>query len=81
MIERGRVAVDGRMAQVGDKADPTTQRITVDGEPIRLPQTYTYVMLYKPRGVISTNDDPEAAKPCESWWTCRSGSTRWPPRR
>ncbi len=59
LIERGRVAVDGRMAQVGDKADPTTQRITVDGEPIRLPQTYTYVMLYKPRGVISTNDDPE----------------------
>lgn len=59
LIERGRVAVDGRIAQVGDKADPTTQRITVDSEPIRLPQTYTYVMLYKPRGVISTTDDPE----------------------
>ncbi|MBN2007597.1 MAG: rRNA pseudouridine synthase [Anaerolineae bacterium] len=62
MIEAGRVAVDGKIAQLGDKADPTTQRITLDGMAIRRPKTHTYVMLYKPRGVITTTSDPEGRR-------------------
>lgn len=62
MIEEGRVTVDGRIAQLGDKADPTTQRITLDGMPIRRPQAHTYVIVYKPRGYITTTDDPEGRK-------------------
>ncbi len=62
IIEKGRVAVDGKIAQLGDKADPTTQRITLDGVPIRRPKTHTYVMLYKPRGVITTTNDPEGRR-------------------
>lgn len=62
IIEHGRVAVDGKIAQLGDKADPTTQRITLDGVPLRRPQTHTYVMLYKPRGVITTTSDPEGRR-------------------
>ncbi|HQE92919.1 MAG TPA: pseudouridine synthase [Anaerolineae bacterium] len=62
MIEAGRVTVDGRIAHVGDKADPTTQRITLDDVPIRRPQAHTYVMIYKPRGYITTTDDPAGRK-------------------
>lgn len=62
MIEGGRIAVDGRIAQLGDKADPATQRITLDGEPIRRPQGHTYVALYKPRGYITTTSDPEGRR-------------------
>ncbi len=56
------MAVDGRIAQLGDKADPATQRITLDGEPIRRPQGHTYVALYKPRGYITTTSDPEGRR-------------------
>ncbi len=62
MIAGGRVAVDGRIAQLGDKADPATQRITLDSEPIRRPQGHTYVALYKPRGYITTTSDPEGRR-------------------
>lgn len=62
IIEEGRVAVDGRIAKLGDKADPATQRITLDGEPIRQPQGHTYVALYKPRGYITTTSDPQGRR-------------------
>lgn len=62
MIAGGRVTVDGRIAQLGDKADPATQRITLDGEPIRQPKGHTYVALYKPRGYITTTSDPEGRR-------------------
>ena len=59
MIEEGRVTVDGKISKLGDKADPQTQRITLDGMPIRKAQAHTYIMLHKPRGIISTTSDPE----------------------
>lgn len=62
MIEEGRVTVDGRIAQLGDKANPATQRITLDGMPIRRPQAHTYIIVYKPRGYITTTDDPEGRR-------------------
>ena len=62
MIAAGRVVVDGKQAQLGDKADPSTQRITLDGNPIRTPRGYVYIKLHKPRGIISTADDPHGRK-------------------
>ncbi len=59
MIEQGRVMVDGKLATLGEKADPTTQRITVDGTPIPKPQPFVYIILNKPRGVITTTADPQ----------------------
>lgn len=58
IIEAGRVMVDGKVAQLGDRADPQRQRIEVDGVPLARPQPYFYIMLHKPRGVISTTHDP-----------------------
>lgn len=56
-LRNGRVAVNGTAASVGDRADPETDRITLDGRPIRLPQENLYLMLHKPRGVVTTLSD------------------------
>jgi pseudouridine synthase len=57
LIRQGRVAVDGKVAQIGQKADPDRDRITVDGKPVALKQGHTYVALHKPRGVLSDEGD------------------------
>jgi 23S rRNA pseudouridine2605 synthase len=53
-ILQGRVMVNGRRAELGQKADPQVDRITVDGNLIALPDALTYVALHKPRGIISS---------------------------
>ncbi len=62
LIRQGRVSVDGRIARLGDSADPATQVITVDNKKLKLPAAYTYVMLNKPRGVVATLSDPEGRR-------------------
>lgn len=56
VIEQGRVMVNGQTASLGMKADPRRDDIRVDGERLRLPEAFVYVMLNKPRGVISDED-------------------------
>jgi 23S rRNA pseudouridine2605 synthase len=57
-IRQGRVTVNGRVAQLGQKADPARDRIALDGEPVRLPRDFTYVALYKPPGILSDRGRP-----------------------
>lgn len=60
MIREGRVTVDGIPAEIGQKIDPETQRVVVEGRTIkaaRKPAAITLLM-NKPRGVLCTNDDP-----------------------
>lgn len=59
LILEGRVEVDGEIAELGMKADPATAVIRVDGERINADPDKVYVMLNKPRGVVTTADDPE----------------------
>jgi|Deesub1362A_J573_1020465.scaffolds.fasta_scaffold01391_4 pseudouridine synthase len=60
LILAGRVAVDGRVVrELGTKADPARQRITVDGRPLPPPQGRRYWLVHKPRGVVSTARDPQ----------------------
>ena len=62
MIADGRVTVDGREAKPGEKADPGVAHIKVDGRTLKAPETLRYLLLYKPRGVMTTCDDPEERK-------------------
>jgi pseudouridine synthase len=62
MILDGRVTIDRRLAQLGDKADPDSQRIYIDGVLLAKPQTYTYIILHKPRGYITTTSDPQGRR-------------------
>ncbi|MDL1910080.1 rRNA pseudouridine synthase [Chloroflexi bacterium CFX6] len=52
-ITAGRVRVNGRIAELGQKADPATDAITVDGKPIPAAETLIYVALHKPRNILS----------------------------
>ena len=57
-IVRGKVTVNGGLARLGDSADPETDRICVDGRPLpAAPGEKRTVLLYKPRGVVTTLDD------------------------
>jgi 23S rRNA pseudouridine2605 synthase len=60
LISAGRVKVNGQAIGLGDKADASTDKITVDGKPVKAAETLVYVALYKPRGVLSTVTDPES---------------------
>ncbi len=59
IIVAGRVMVNGQVATLGMKADPQQDHILVDGEPLQLLQIFTYIALYKPRGVLSTVSAPD----------------------
>jgi 23S rRNA pseudouridine2605 synthase len=57
LIKAGRVAVDGRIIrELGARARPD-QKVTVDGRPISPGSPKTYIIYYKPRGVVSTAVD------------------------
>lgn len=56
-LTAGRVTVNGRTAQVGDKADPERDDIQVDGIPLASKGERTYLMLHKPRGYVTTLSD------------------------
>jgi hypothetical protein len=57
LIRQGRVTTNGKVAQMGQKANPDRDRITVDGKPVELKQSHTYVALHKPWGVLSDEGD------------------------
>lgn len=58
LIAAGRVRVNGRVAKLGDKADPGSDRIEVDGQRIVVAdEPLLYIALNKPRGVISSLED------------------------
>jgi len=63
MIFQGRVAVNGHViAKPGVVIDEENDQVAVDGKPVGLVVTYTYVLLNKPAGVISSVTDPQGRK-------------------
>jgi 23S rRNA pseudouridine2605 synthase len=60
LIADGRVTVDGRpIRELGAKIDPDNHEVAVDGETIKRSLTKSYLVLHKPKGVLSTMFDPE----------------------
>lgn len=60
LMSEGRVIVNGKRAtELGTKIDPDKDRVEVDGSLIRLPSSFVYLLMNKPRGYITTLDDPE----------------------
>jgi len=60
LIEQGRVTVNGRtVTELGSKADAGADDIRVDGRRVRAAQRRRYILLYKPRGYITTRSDPQ----------------------
>ena len=62
LISAGRVSVDGLIASLGDSADPDSQEITVDGRLLPSAEPPMYILLYKPRGVLTAMRDDRGRK-------------------
>jgi 23S rRNA pseudouridine2605 synthase len=58
LIASGRVLVNGQVVtQLGTKADPEQDHIRVDGKLLQGPERFTYVVLNKPKGYVTTVSD------------------------
>ena len=61
-ITAGRVTVNGETASLGDRADPEKDVVALDGKEVLRPGSRTVLMLYKPRGVVTTLSDEKGRK-------------------
>ena len=60
LITGGRVTVNGEtVTELGSKADPEVDDIRVDGRRIKAPAARRYILMYKPRGYITSRSDPQ----------------------
>jgi 23S rRNA pseudouridine2605 synthase len=59
LVRQGRVRIDGRTAELGDRVDPARDRVEVDGIRVPLDPELRYYALNKPRGVVTTARDPQ----------------------
>ena len=62
MIKAGRITVNGRVAALGDSADPETDEILLDGQALPNRQKAVYILLNKPRGFVTTLSDEKGRK-------------------
>ncbi len=56
-ISQGKVTVNGKAAVLGQTADPETDEILVNGQPLPRQGGYIYILLNKPRGFVTTLSD------------------------
>lgn len=64
LIEAGKVKVNGKIAVLGDRADPYNDKIFVQGKRVTAaakPKN-RYIMLHKPRGYVTTMHDEKGRK-------------------
>jgi 23S rRNA pseudouridine2605 synthase len=59
LIRDGRVTINGEIATLGDRVDPTRDRVEVDGGIVPLDPGLRYFALHKPAGVVTTARDPQ----------------------
>lgn len=60
LIRAGRVLVNGEtVTELATMVRPGRDTVKVDGTRVRLPERFSYFMFYKPKGVVSTLEDPQ----------------------
>lgn len=58
-IEEGLVQVNGKtIFEMGHKVDPKKDRVSFRGKPVKPTESHTYLVVYKPRNVLTTLSDP-----------------------
>ena len=64
LIAAGKVKVNGHPVGLGDKMDPDFDKVSIDGKTQRIvrKRQYTYIMLHKPRGFLTTRSDDRGRK-------------------
>lgn len=79
LIEEGRVTVNGSVVgELGVRVDPARDAIKVDGKRIpAAPEQFSYWLLNKPRGCVTTMSDPEG-RPTVADYVRRTGRRLFP---
>ncbi len=54
-IKSRRITVNGRIAELGQKADPLKDEIRFDGDLVKAAEQYVYLIMNKPLGVLSSH--------------------------
>lgn len=62
IIASGKVKINGRVAQIGDKVNPNKDKVTVYGKRVARVKRNYYIMLHKPRGFVTTMHDEMGRK-------------------
>ena len=68
LIEDGRVTINGVVATLGDKIDPSTARIEVDGGLAPVAPGLVHYLFNKPAGVVTTALDPQGRSTVVSYF-------------
>lgn len=61
-IRAGRVSCNGRIASLGETAEPGQDQICLDGYPVAPQKQKFYLMLHKPRGVVTSMNDEQGRR-------------------
>ena len=77
LIKQGKVKVNGKIAQIGDKVDPKKDTVTVSGKKVTAVKQKYYIMLNKPRGYVTTMSD-ELGRKCVAELVEDVGATVYP---
>jgi len=59
MIMEGRVTVNDEPARVADRVDPKKDQVRIDGRGLPREPEKVYLLMYKPKGYITSRNDPE----------------------
>jgi 23S rRNA pseudouridine2605 synthase len=59
LIREGRVTVNGKVAELGAKADPLRDSIKLDGKRVEPAREHRYLLLNKPKGYLTAVSDPD----------------------
>lgn len=80
LIADGRVSVNGVRAGLGDSADPSRDRIEIDGQPLAAPSRAVHIAVHKPRGYVSSARDERGRRSVVALVDAR-GARLWPAGR
>ena len=66
-IAQGRVTINGKIVrELGTRIDPERDHVKVDGRHLKGVEPYAYLLLNKPKGIVSTLNDPEGRPTIEN---------------
>ena len=77
LIREGKVRVNGKIAQIGEKVDPKKETDTVSGNKVVVVKQKSYIMLNKPRGYVTTMSD-ELGRKCVAELVADVGAQVYP---
>src|SRR6478672_3812193 len=77
LISAGRVTLNGRPARLGETADPDSDSLALDGEPLAAPSAIVHYAVHKPIGLLSSAHDERGRRSVVSLVDAPDGSRLW----